>query len=186
MGLYILLGFVALIVMGVILIFNRLVKLRQYVNSGWSDIDVQLKRRADLIPRLIETVKGYAAHERQLFTDIVERRNSALAAGHDPAARAGAEAALGRGASRLIALAESYPDLKASDNFLTLQNELSETEGKIEMARRYYNGSVRNMNTSVQSFPVNLLAPVLGFSEREYFEIAASDRAAPSLSGETF
>lgn len=186
MGLYILLGLFGVIAIGFILIFNRLVKLRQFVNSGWSDIDVQLKRRADLIPRLIETVKGYAAHERNLFAEVTQRRNGALAAGNDPAARAGAEAALGRGASRLVALAESYPDLKASDNFLDLQNELSETEDKIEMARRYYNGSVRNMNTAVQSFPVNMIAPVLGFSQRDYFEISDSDRAAPSMDGETF
>ena len=178
-----------LVVLGVIalalvLIYNTLVAARQLVENGWSDIDVQLKRRADLIPSIVETVKGYAKHERGLFEDITEKRSLAMAAGESPAERGKAEGALRAPLSRLFAVAEDYPDLKANDNFLDLQNELSDTETKIEMARRFYNGAVRQLNTKVQSFPINLVASAFGFGEREYFELDPADTALPDLSFE--
>ncbi|CAM3835077.1 LemA family protein [Litorimonas haliclonae] len=178
---WVILGIITLILIGVIIIYNQLVQSRQLVDNGWSDIEVQLKRRADLIPRLVETVKGYAAHERKLFSDVIEKRNAALAAGDKPTARASAESALQRPVGRLIALAEDYPDLKASDNFLDLQNELSETEDKIEMARRFYNGAVRGLNTKVESVPSNFVAKPFGFSKRDYFEIDETDYAVPEV-----
>ena len=173
---------ILLLLVGAILIFNKLVSLRQMTENGWSDIEVQLKRRADLIPRLVDTVKGYAAHERRLFSEVIEKRNAALAAGGDPKARGAAEAALSAPASKLIALAEDYPDLKANTNFLDLQNALTETEDKIEMARRFYNGATRELNTAVQSVPTNLVAAPLGFGLRDYFEITPADAAAPDVS----
>ncbi len=179
-GFVILAALLALIVL-VIVLYNLLVRKRQLVNNGWADIDVQLKRRADLIPSLVRTVQGYAAHERQLFEEITEKRNAAAAAGDDPARRGAAESALSRPVAKLIAVAEDYPDLKASGNFLDLQNELSETENKIEMARRFYNGAVRELNTLIESFPVNVAAPAFGFAKRGYFEIETADRAAPEV-----
>ena len=165
----------------IIVIFNQLVGLRQMTENGWSDVEVQLKRRADLIPRLVSTVKGYAAHEKSLFIDITEKRNQALAAGNNLKKRGAAEGALARPMGRLIAVAEDYPDLKASQNFLDLQNELSDTEDKIEMARRFYNGAVRALNIKVQSVPSNLVAGPLGFRQREYFEIDGADGIAPNI-----
>lgn len=178
-GLWIIVIIFIALALALIVIYNSLVKLRQFVDAGWSDIDVQLKRRTDLIPVMITTVKAYAKHEKTLFTDIAHRRSQAMAAGADPKARGAAEGALTRGTSRLMAVAEDYPELKASQNFLDLQNELSDTEDKIEMSRRYYNGTVRNMNTKVQSFPVNLIAGIFGFGSRDYFEIDAPERAVP-------
>ena len=162
-------------------VYNLLVKRRQMVDNGWADIDVQLKRRADLIPQLVATVKGYAAHERTLFEEVVAKRNAALAAGDDPTARGRAESELSRPVAKMIAVAEDYPELKASGNFLDLQNELAETEDKIEMARRFYNGAVRELNTSIESFPINFIAGPFGFAKRDYFEIGAADRAVPSV-----
>ena len=173
--------FIAIVAaLGVAAVYNRLVSKRKMTDNGWADIDVQLKRRADLIPQLVATVKGYAAHERALFEDIAEKRSAAAAAGDDPAARGVAESALSRPVSRVIALAENYPDLKANQNFLDLQRALADTEDKIEMARRFYNGAVRELNTLVASVPANFIAAVFGFSERAYFEAKATDRAAPS------
>jgi len=167
---------------GVVWLYNLLVLKWQMVNNGWADIDVQLKRRSDLVPRLVDAVSGYAAHERTLFEDIAQKRAQAEIAGEDPARRAKAENALARPVMQLLALAEAYPDLKASGNFAVLQNESATTENKIEMARRFYNGAVRELNTAVQSFPTNLVAPVIGFSPRIYFEIdTAADRAAPQI-----
>lgn len=180
-GLFIL-GLVIIAAIALAVIYNLLVKRRQMVNNGWADIDVQLKRRADLIPQLVTTVKGYAAHERQLFEEITAKRNLALAAGDDPAARGQAESDLSRPVAKMIAVAEDYPELKASGNFLDLQKALSETEDKIEMARRFYNGAVRELNTLVQSVPVNFVAAPFGFSKRDYFEIETADRAAPVVS----
>ena len=151
------------------------------VDNGWADIDVQLKRRADLIPQLVSIVQGYASHERQLFEDVIMKRNAALQAGDDPAARGPKETALAAPVGKLMALAEDYPDLKASDNFKELQDELSETENKIEMARRFYNGAVREMNVAVESFPSNLIAGAFGFVRRHFFEIQMADRAVPDL-----
>ena len=144
-------AFAALI--GLVITYNMLVGKRQMVRNGWADIDVQLKRRANLIPSLVETVKGYAAHERQLFEEVTEKRAKAQQAGDDARARGAAESALSQPVSKLMAVAEAYPDLKASDNFRQLQDELSDTETKIEMARRFYNGAVRELNTAVESFP---------------------------------
>lgn len=178
---YGLIGLVVLTALGGVIIYNGLVSKSQMAKNGWSDIDVQLKRRADLIPQLVETVKGYAAHETTLFADITEKRTRAMAAGDDLNARGAAESALSQPVTRLMAVAEDYPDLKASQNFLDLQNELSDTESKIEMARRFYNGAVRELNTAVQSFPANLLAGPMGFAMRGFFEVETADRAVPSI-----
>ncbi len=168
-----------------VVLYNQLVGLRQMVSNGWSDIEVQLKRRADLIPRLVATVKGYAAHEIKLFDDVTRRRMEALGAGGNPAARGAAETALSAPISRLLAVAEDYPDLKASDNFLDLQNELADTEDKIEHARRFYNGAVRELNTKVQTVPANFIAAPFGFKTRAFFELVPSDAALPKLDFET-
>jgi len=181
MTLWILLGIVGATALIGVLIYNKLVGLRQMSDNGWSDIEVQLKRRADLIPRLITTVKAYAKHEKTLFADVTEKRNNALAAGSNPKTRGAAESALARPVSRLLAVAEDYPDLKANENFLDLQNELSDTEDKIEMARRFYNGAVRTLNTAVQSVPANLIAGPLGFKTRDYFEIDSADTDIPNV-----
>ncbi|MEP0313360.1 MAG: LemA family protein [Hyphomonas sp.] len=178
---YFILGLVAVLIVFGVLIYNRLVSRAQMADNGWSDIDVQLKRRANLIPQLVSTVQGYASHERELFADVAEKRARALAAGDDLASRGAAESALSQPVARLMAVAEDYPDMKASGNFLELQKELADTEDKIEMARRFYNGAVRELNTSVQSFPANLLAAPLGFRERAYFEIDMADRALPQI-----
>ncbi len=181
MGLYIFVAVVAAVLAALVILFNRLVQKRQMVRNGWADIDVQLKRRADLIPTLVTTVKGYAAHERELFEDVVERRNAALQAGDDPSARGAAESALSRPVTRLLAVAEDYPDLKASQNYSELQAQLADTENKIEMARRFYNGAVRELNIVVQSFPGNLIAGLFGFVQASFFEIETSDRAVPNV-----
>ena len=172
----------AIMAFGFVISYNQLIAKRQMTNNGWADIDVQLKRRADLIPQLVTTVQAYAAHERQLFADIAEKRTAALAAGDNPAARGAAESALQQPVSRLIAVAEAYPDLKASQNFLDLQHQLADTEDKIEMARRFYNGAVRELNILVEAFPSNLIAGVTNIHKRAFFEIAAADRAVPSVS----
>mgnify|MGYP006266938501 CR=1 FL=1 len=180
-GLYVFIALAAAVIVAAIVLYNRLVSKDQMVRNGWADIDVQLKRRADLIPSLVTTVKGYAAHEQALFTEVVERRNAAMEAGDDPGARGETESALSRPVARILAVAEDYPDLKASENFLELQRELSETESKIEMARRFYNGAVRELNTMVASFPSSLLAGLFGFGERRYFEIETADRLLPEV-----
>lgn len=181
MGMWVGIGLIVVALGFVVYAYNSLVKARQMAFSGWSDIDVQLKRRADLIPNLVDTVQAYAGHERDLFTEITERRMQALGAGENPANRARAENALSQSTGRLLAVAEDYPELKASGNFLDLQRELAETEDTIEMARRFYNGAVRQLNVKVQSFPVNLLAGMFGFTQRDYFEIETSDRAVPNV-----
>jgi LemA protein len=170
------------IVVSTIVVFNALIAKRQMAHNGWSDIDVQLKRRADLIPQLVSTVQGYAVHESQLFADIAEKRSAALTAGDDPTKRGVAESELSRPIGRLMALAEGYPDLKASGNFLDLQKQLADTEDKVEMARRFYNGAVRELNTLVETFPANVVAGVFGVGKRSYFEIANdADRAVPRV-----
>ncbi|MEM1146912.1 MAG: LemA family protein [Pseudomonadota bacterium] len=178
---YLGLGALSAVAITVVILFNLLVGKRNMVNNGWADIDVQLKRRSDLIPQLVTTVQGYASHERQLFEDVIMKRNAALQAGDDPAQRGSKESALAAPVTRLMALAEDYPDLKANANFLDLQNELSETENKIEMARRFYNGAVREMNVAVESFPGNLVAGPFGFRSAQFFEISIGDRAVPNL-----
>ena len=179
--LYLLLALLGGLLILAVLIYNKLVSKRALVENGWSDIEVQLKRRADLIPHLVETVKGYASHERQLFLDVISARNAALAAGANPAARGTAETALSAPTARLLALKEAYPDLKSNENFLALQTELSETEDKIEMARRFYNGATRELNVAVSTVPNNLIAGPLGFHEVEYFEIETADRTVPTV-----
>ena len=163
-------------------IFNALIAKRQMTNNGWADIDVQLKRRADLIPQLVTTVQAYATHEKQLFEDVATKRNAALAAGDNASQRGAAESELSKPVGRLIALGEAYPELKANQNFLDLQNELSDTENKIEMARRFYNGAVRELNTAVETFPSNLVSGVFGIGKRDYFEVSGADRAVPNVS----
>ncbi|MEL7284309.1 MAG: LemA family protein [Pseudomonadota bacterium] len=180
-GLYLGLGAVSAVLVTIAILFNMLVGKRNMVRNGWADIDVQLKRRADLIPQLVTAVQGYASHERQLFEDVIMKRNAALQAGDDPDARGSKESALAAPVNKLLALAEDYPDLKASDNFGELQDELSDTENKIEMARRFYNGAVRELNVAVESFPSNLIAGLFGFSQSRFFEIQMSDRAVPSV-----
>ena len=181
MGLYIIIGLMILLSIGIIVIFNQLVGLRQMSENGWSDIEVQLKRRADLIPRLVSTVKAYASHERKLFEDVTKMRAQTLAAGNDPIARGQAEGAMAKAGGKLLAIAEDYPELKASQNFLDLQDELSDTEDKIEMARRFYNGTVRELNTKIQSVPSNLIAGPFGFKAKDYFEIDDGEAIAPNV-----
>ncbi len=180
---YIALGLIAPVALYVIVIYNGLVRARQMAEEAWSGIDVQLKRRADLIPNLIETVKGYAAHEKGTLEEVVKLRNQAQAVPQgDVAGRAQAEGLLSQALGKLFALAEAYPDLKANQNFAELQTSLETIESEIQMARRYYNGSARDLNIKVESFPANLVAGPFGFSKREYFEIEnEADRAVPSV-----
>jgi LemA protein len=181
--LWIILAVVVLTVVYAIVVFNSLVRTRQMANEAWSGIDVQLKRRSDLVPNLVDSVKGYAAHERSVLEDVTQKRGTARALPQgDVAARAQAEGALSAALGRLFALAENYPDLKASANFLALQQQLSELENELQMARRYYNGAVRNLNVLVQSFPSNLIAGLFGFGPREYFELSdAGEGAVPQV-----
>ena len=186
MTIWIILGLAAALAAYAVLIYNRLVSTRQMTEEAWSGIDVQLKRRSDLIPNLVDTVKGYAAHERGVFEQVTQLRTAAQnVPSGDVAARAKAEGALSAALGRLLAVAENYPDLKASVNFLELQRELSTLENEIQMARRYYNGATRNLNTMVESFPSNIVASQFKFEQREYFEIEnAAERAVPQVSCE--
>ncbi len=162
-------GFAVLLLL-VVVLYNRLVVLRNRVDNAWSQIDVQLRRRYDLIPNLVETVKGYAAHERETLEKVVAARQMAIDA-NSVAEQGQAENMLTSTLRSLFAVSEAYPDLKANQNFMMLQEELSGTESKIAYARQFYNDSVMSFNTAIQSFPANLLAGILGFSQREYFEI---------------
>ena len=173
----------AAILLSAVIVFNRLVRTRQMANEAWSGIDVQLKRRSDLVPNLVEAVKGYAAHERSVLDEVTRLRAAARALpADDIASRAQAEGALSLALGKLVALAENYPDLKASANFLDLQQQLSQLETQLQMARRYYNGAVRNQNVLVQSFPGNLVAGLFGFTQRDYFELSSeSERAVPQV-----
>jgi len=166
-----------------VVIFNSLVRSRQMANEAWSGIDVQLKRRGELVPNLVESVKGYAAHERELLQRVTELRNAAQALPDaDVERRAEVEGALSVAVRRIMALAEAYPDLKASTNFLKPQRELSRLEDEIQMARRYYNGATRNLNTLIQSFPSNLVAGTFRFEQRKFFELSdAREGAVPSV-----
>ncbi len=174
---------VVLVVLAILLAlaFNHLVRLRNETQAGWSNIDVQLKRRNDLIPNLVEAVKGYAAHERGLFDEITQAR-AAVQGGGGPAATAAASDQLTQGVGRLFAVAENYPQLRASENFQELQSELTDTEDKIAAARRYYNSVVQTYNSAIQSFPALLYAGLLGFRAREFFAAQDSDRAVPQVS----
>jgi LemA protein len=167
---WIVVGIVVVVLLWSVFSFNRLIALRNRADEGWSGIDVQLRRRYDLIPNLVETVKGYATHERELFERIAEARTRAMGA-TGVADQASAENAVTTGLRQLLAVVESYPELKASQNFLALQEELTGTESKIAYARQFYNDQVRLLNTKVQSFPTNVLARSFGVKEREFFEI---------------
>jgi LemA protein len=183
MTLWIILIIVAAVALYAIVVFNNLVRTRQMANEAWSGIDVQLKRRADLVPNLVEAVKGYAGHERGTLDEVTRLRGAAQAVpANDVAQRAQAEGALSAALGRLIALSENYPDLKASANFLGLQQQLSGLENELQMARRYYNGTVRNLNVMVQSFPSNLIAGIFGFAPRDFFELTdVGERNAPQV-----
>ncbi len=169
------LGIIVLIVIAVVVMYNGLVQLRVRSDSAWSDIDVQLKRRHDLIPNLVETVKGYAAHEKGTFENIAKFRSMAMQA-TAPADRAAAENQLTGALKSLFAVAENYPQLQASQEFTQLQGSLNQIEDTIQNARRYYNAVVRDLNTKIQSFPTNMLAGMFGFQQKQFFETAAADR----------
>jgi LemA protein len=171
----VLVGVIVLLVIIVAVMYNSLVQLRVRSDSAWSDIDVQLKRRHDLIPNLVETVKGYAAHEKGTFENIAKFRSMAMQA-TGPADRAAAENQLTGALKSLFAVAENYPQLQASQEFTQLQGSLNQTEDSIQNARRYYNAVVRDLNTKIQSFPTNLLAGTFGFQQKQFFETAAADR----------
>ena len=172
---WILIIIVAVLVLWLISVFNGLITLKNRTAEAFSDIDVQLKRRHDLIPNLIETVKGYATHERELFEKVTQARASAINA-QGPAAKSQAENALSQTLKSIFAVAENYPDLKASQNFLQLQDELSDTENKIQAARRFYNGNVRDFNIKIEVFPNNLVVSMLGFKKFEFFGADAAER----------
>ena len=178
---FVLIGIVVGTVTFGITVYNRLVKLRNMKDEGWSGIDVQLKRRSDLIPNLMETVEGYMQHEKEVLTAVTELRSRAGSASN-PADRMKAEAALSMGLGRLLAVAESYPDLKANENFLELQKQLQEIEDQLQMARRYYNGTVRNLNIAIEIFPNSVVANMFHFEQAEFFEIEDDkDRAVPEV-----
>ena len=178
--LWVVLGVLVLVVVLAVVGYNRLVRLRNEANTGWANVDVQLERRGDLIPNLVEAVRGYAAHERGVFEEVTKAR-SALREAATPAAAGEANDILSAALGRLFAVAENYPDLKASANFLSLQDDLTDTEDKISAARRYYNSTVMHYNTGIQSLPWVLVARPLGFREKEFFS-AEGDTAAPQVS----
>jgi LemA protein len=175
LALWIALGLLGVCLIYAIVTFNRLVRLRVRSENAWSQIDVQLKRRYDLIPNLVDTVKGYAAHERELFEEVTRARSQAQAA-TGVQAQADAENQVTRSLNRLLAVAERYPDLKASQNFLALQEELTGTESKIAYARQFYNDQVAALNTLIQQFPPSIIARLARFQPREFFEIEEPDR----------
>ena len=169
---WVIIAIVVILVIAVIAIYNGLVKISMRVDEAWSDMTVQLKRRADLIPNLVEAVKGYAAHESKVFDDVTKARSAVMeAAEQGPAATAKAEGDFERTLKSLFAVSEAYPQLQASANFQQLQAEITDTEDKIQAARRFYNGGVRDLNTKIQTFPSNIFAGMFGFKEREFFEV---------------
>ncbi len=179
--LIIILAIILIVAFWFVAVYNKLVRQRNLVEEAWSGIDVQLKRRANLIPNLMESVKGYMKHERTLLSQIAELRSKSMQIG-GIGERSKTETALARSLGNLLAVAESYPDLKANQNFLDLQKQLAEIEKQLQMARRYYNGSVRNYNILIESFPSNQVANLFNFTQREYFEIEGeSDRAIPPV-----
>jgi LemA protein len=167
---------VALVFVYAVVAYNGMIRARNMVDEGWSGIDVQLKRRHDLIPNLVETVKGYAAHEREVFQAVTDARTQAMSA-HSPAAAGAAEGVLDQALGRLVAVAEAYPQLRATEGYQQLQSELTNTEDQIAAARRIYNGNVQSYNTKIETFPNSLIADTAHFTPREFFEIAdAADR----------
>ncbi len=182
--LIVLLGALFVAIIAIIAMYNRLATLRVQVDNAWSDIDVQLKRRHDLVPNVVETVKGYAAHERGTFEQVVEARNRAMSA-QGPAAKGEAEGMLTQALKSLFALAEAYPDLKAIQSFTELQGTLNEIEVTVANARRYYNAVVRDLNTLEVVFPSSIVAGMFGFRPREFFEAAVAEREVPEVRFDT-
>ena len=182
MTLIIVLAVLAIVALAVIVIYNGLVRLNVQAGNAWSDIDVQLKRRHDLIPNVVETVKGYASHERQTLEAVINARNRAVAVqGAGPAERGQAEGVLAGALRGLFALAEAYPQLRAAENFGQLQSTLAQIEEAVQSARRYYNAVVRDLNTRIQQFPSNLVAGMFGFKTRDFFEIPDTEKAVPQV-----
>lgn len=177
----IVLGVVILALIYIVMMYNGLVTLRNRVKEAWSDIDVQLKRRYDLIPNLVETVKGYASHEKETFDRVIAARSKAMSA-QGIKEKGDAENALSGTLKSLFALSENYPDLKASVNFLELQKELTDTEDKVQAARRFYNGNVLEFNNKLQLFPTNMIAGMFGFKSSEFFAAEEGEKAAPKVS----
>src|SRR5687767_6446907 len=179
---WIIVGIVIIVAALAVLAYNQLVSLREQVRAAWAQIDVALKRRHDLIPNLVETVKGYAAHERQTLENVTAARANAVAA-QGPEQQAQAENALSGALRQLFAVSENYPDLKASQNFLELQNELTDTEDKIQASRRFYNMTVRDLNTKIEQFPSSVVARFANAQQREFFELDdPGERAVPAVS----
>lgn len=182
---WIVIGAIALIAIFLIFTYNALVRLRNMVDEAWNQISVQLKRRHDLIPNLVNAVKGYMDFEQETLTKVIEARNAAVSAGQGGAANAGeagqAENVLSGMLRQLFALVENYPDLKANQNVMQLQEELTTTENQIGFSRQHYNSTVREMNTSIQTFPNNMVAGLFGFRERDYFQISEADTAVPEV-----
>jgi len=168
---WVLIAVVAVVALWLVGVYNGLVKTNVRVDEAWSDITVQLKRRYDLIPNLVKTVKGYAKHEKETLENVTKMRNMAVNATGSPQEQAQAENQFTGALKSLFAVAENYPDLKANENFVELQRELTDTENKIQASRRFYNGAVRDLNTKIQVFPTNIFAGMLGFVKREFFEV---------------
>ena len=181
MPLWIILAIAAVVVLYVIVVYNGLIRSRNQVDNAWSQIDVQLKRRIDLIPNLIETVKGYAAHEKSTLEAVIKARNAAIAAPATPAGQAAADNMLTGALKQLFALSEAYPDLKANQNFLALQEELTATEGRVAYSRQFYNDSVLSYNNKRQAFPAVIFASMLKFENREYFKTDEASREVPKV-----
>jgi len=179
--LIVILAIVALIVIFLIVAYNGLIRRRNQIENAWSQIDVQLKRRLDLIPNLVETVKGYAAHEKETLERVIQARNMALQAPNDPHAQAAADNQLTGALKSIFALGEAYPDLKANQNFLQLQEELTATEGRVAYSRQFYNDSVLEYNNKLEQFPTMYFARALKFERREYFEADEAARTAPDV-----
>lgn len=174
-------GVVVVIIVWVAVAYNTLVRLRNHCTESWADIDTELKRRYDLIPNLVATVKGYASYEKDVFERVTTARAAALANHGSPSEQARDENALVGGLRQLVAVAEKYPDLKANQNYLELQRELANTEERIQRARRFYNANVRDLNTRIEVVPSNVIASSFGFAKREYFEIDSVERAVPDV-----
>ena len=178
----IIIAVIVLLAIAAVGMYNGLIKLRNLVQEAWRQIDVELKRRHDLIPNLVETVKGYAAHEKGTFEGVMQARSAAMSGGQGPAAAAQSEGMLTQALGRLFAVAEAYPDLKANSSFLALQQELTSTEDRIASGRRYYNANVRELNTKVETVPSNVVAGMFNIGREEYFEVEGGEREVPGVS----
>jgi len=178
--LYIIIGVVVVILLWAIGVFNSLIRFKNRTQEAWSDIDVQLKRRHNLIPNLVNTVQGYAKHEKGVFEKVTQARTQAMGA-KGIEAKGQAENMLSNTLKTLFAVAENYPDLKANANFLELQRELSDTENKVQASRRFYNGNVRDLNIKIEHFPSRLIAGIMGFKKRDFFEIEEAEKAVPEV-----